>query len=193
MEYPLEYFIMLLVIVGSSVGAIFILKIDWRGYGLLFILSGIIGNIICILFVVLNFYSFPVVPFHFGIHMPYTAILIAFPYYVLLGVRFSPRHWYLKIPFYWAFVHIGVLAEKLMEEYTSIIEYGFYWDTFDSYATWWVYLLVFEFIGGKLVSDDKRRPIQTRAFWYGRWAWFSVHFILIITIFLAGVYVGTLL
>ncbi|KGP72797.1 CBO0543 family protein [Pontibacillus yanchengensis] len=193
LQYPLEHFIMLSVVIGSLLGAYFILRINWKRYGLLFFLSGLIGNILCMIFLLLNFYKFPVVPFHLGIKMPVSAILTAFPYYVLLGVRYSPKRWAWKIPFYMGMVNLGILVEKLLEEYTEIIEYTTYWDTFDSYAVWWVYLLVFEYIGGRLIPQEDRKPIHVKSLWYGRWAWFVLHFIFLVTIFLAGVYVGWLL
>lgn len=192
-QHTTEYVFTAAAIFGSLVGTYFIVKLDWRKYGLLYLLSGISANIVCILFLSLDFYEFPITPFNGALTLPFTALLTTFPYYVLLGVRYSPRRWGWKIPFYWGMVHLGVAAEKLLEEYTNIIQYGKYWDTFDSYATWWIYLLIFEYIGGRIVPAHLRKPLPIEAFRFGNGAWFVLHFILILTIFLAGVYVGTLL
>ncbi|WP_232223968.1 CBO0543 family protein [Anoxybacteroides tepidamans] len=192
-RHELEYIVTAVAIVGSIFGSYFIIKLDWRKYGLLYLISGVSANIVCILFLALDFYKFPVTPLNGALTIPFTALLTTFPYYVLLGVRYSPRRWAWKIPFYWGMVHLGVTAEKLLEEYTKIIQYEKFWDTFDSYAAWWIYLLIFEYVGGRLIPPHLRKPIHIKAFRYGNWAWLLLHFILILSIFLAGVYVGTLL
>ncbi|MNW20794.1 hypothetical protein D3C71_2213570 [compost metagenome] len=51
-------------------------------------------------------------------------------------------------------------------------------------------MLIFEYIGGLIVPDDKRRPIHTAHLNYGRLGWFLLHFVLIGTVFLAGFYLG---
>lgn len=60
----------------------------------------------------------------------------------------------------------------------------------ESYTWWWIFLLVFEVIGGLLVSADNRKPIDEEALRYGKAGWFLIHFIFIITIFLGGFYMG---
>ena len=87
-------------------------------------------------------------------------------------------------------VHLGVVAELLLLNNTKLLMYTKYWDTWDSYTWWWLYLLFFEWIGGKVVPAQARKPLNSDLFHYGRPAWIAVHFILITTIFLAGVYVG---
>jgi len=54
-------------------------------------------------------------------------------------------------------------------------------------------LFVVRSVRGKLVPAARRKPIEAEAFRYGRWAWIAFHFIVISTIFLAGVYVGVTL
>ncbi|WP_019415309.1 hypothetical protein [Paenisporosarcina sp. TG20] len=95
-----------------------------------------------------------------------------------------------KIPFYWVLVHIGMLGETLELQYTNLIEYNLYWDFWDSYTLWWIYLLVFEFIGGLINPDRLRKPLDEYHLKYGKLGWFIVHFVLIITMFLGGVYLG---
>ena len=70
------------------------------------------------------------------------------------------------------------------------MDYKENWDAWDSYTWWWIYLLLFEWIGGKIVPPPSRKPIQSKPFRYGRWGWVVFHFIVITTIFLAGVYTG---
>ncbi|MFB9760793.1 hypothetical protein ACFFMS_21170 [Ectobacillus funiculus] len=45
-------------------------------------------------------------------------------------------------------------------------------------------------MGGKVVPEHLRKPINGESFRYGKWAWIVFHIIVISTIFLAGVYVG---
>ena len=172
------------------IGSLLIIRLDWKRYGLLFLLTAITGNLLCYIFVTIGFYSFPFRLFpHISI-MPFEAILTIFPFYVLLGVRYSPSAWAYKIPFYWAFVHLGMLGETIFLNTTRLIKYDFKWDFWDSYTWWWIFLLVFEWIGGMLVPNQVRKPISSQAFRYGKWAWLLFHFIVIITIFLGGYYLG---
>lgn len=190
MENILEYAITLAAIASSSIGAISIMRKDWKRYGLLFLISGLLGNLICILFISLNFYEFPITPFSFGLPFPLTAVLTAFPFYVLLGVNFSPRRWVWKFPFYWALVNLGVFIEALIVENTKILKYNPPWDLWDSYSTWWLFFLGMEYIGGMIIPQEKRRPISIKSLRYGRWAWIVTHIIFTLTVFLAGVYLG---
>lgn len=82
------------------------------------------------------------------------------------------------------------IGEVLAQNYTQIIKYRKFWDTWDSYTWWWLFLLVFEYIGGLIVSKENRKPLNEEWLKYGEIGWFLLHFILITTIFLAGVYVG---
>ncbi|MHB8156066.1 MAG: CBO0543 family protein, partial [Desulfocucumaceae bacterium] len=68
--------------------------------------------------------------------------------------------------------------------------YNFEWDFWDSYTWWWLFLLVFEYAGGLIVPEKDRKPIGPNTIGYGKAGWLALHFILIITIFLGGVYVG---
>lgn len=189
-EWSIEFLVSIFIGLISGLGILLILRLDWKKYGLLYLLSAVVGNILCILFVSANFYSFPYVLFPEIIQMPFTAVATLFPLYVLIGVRYSPIKWKWKIPFYWVFVHIGMLGETLALQYTNLIEYNLYWDIWDSYTWWWIYLLIFEFIGGLIIPDRLRKPLDEYHLKYGKLGWFIVHFVLIITIFLGGVYLG---
>jgi len=87
-------------------------------------------------------------------------------------------------------VHIGMTGEVLAENYTKVIEYIRYWDTWDSYIWWWLFALVFEWVGGLIVPSGDRSPIPEEHFKYGSLGWYLIHFIFILTIFLAGVFLG---
>ncbi len=171
---------------ASVAGTILILRFQWKQYGLLFLLSGIIGIALCYLFLYFDLYSFPyqLIP---GISkVPFTLILTVFPFYVLAGVRYSPRAWGWKIPFYWVLVHIGVLAEGIIEKTTMILKYNPHWGIWDSYVWWWLFLLVFEWIGGLIVKPENRKPLDPTHLRFGSLGWFILHFILILTFVLAG-------
>lgn len=170
-------------------GTIFVLRFDWKRYGILFLLSGAVAIGLCYIFVKLQFYSFPEIPLH-NLSLPYFEMMVTFPAGVLFGVRYSPQKWVWKIPFYWGIVHIGVLLELLIKEGTPIFRFGMAWDVWDSYTWWWIYFLLFEWIGGKIVPDHLRKPIDGEQFRYGRWGWIVFHAIVISTIFLAGYYLG---
>lgn len=138
----------------------------------------------------MGLYDFPYRLFPGLSPMPLFAILTVFPFYVILGVRYSPSMWGWKIPFYWALVHIGMFFEVLAQNYTQTIKYRNFWDTWDSYTWWWIFLLVFEYVGGLIVSKEYRKPINEELLKYGKTGWFLLHFVLITTIFLAGFYMG---
>ncbi|WP_078544441.1 CBO0543 family protein [Litchfieldia alkalitelluris] len=188
----IETYIYLSVFLIGSILLYLFLRINWKSYGLLFILATVIGNLLCFIFVQLGFYSYPYVILPKFENMPYTAISLSFPIYVLILVRYSPKRWPWKIPFYWAFINLGLLSEYYALHYTSIIKYGFEWDTWDSYTWWWIYFLLFEWIGGQLIPDKDRKPLHIKHLHYGKLGWGLIHLILITTIFLAGYYVGTL-
>jgi hypothetical protein len=90
-------------------------------------------------------------------------------------------------------VHVGMTAEVWAEERTQLIKYNPIWDVWDSYTWWWIFLLVFEWVGGLIVSAQFRKPIDQELLRYGKLGWFILHFILISTIFLAGVYAGVVI
>ena len=185
-----ELLILALATAFSIVGSLLIIRYDWKRYGLLFLISGLVGNILCYIFVKTGFYSFPVRLFPKISIMPFEAILTVFPFYVLLGVRYSPKLWAYKIPFYWAIVHLGMLGETLVLNSTKLVEYNFKWDFWDSYTWWWIYYLLFDWIGNLIVPQKAQRPISQNSFRYGKWAWIVFHFILVITVFLGGLYLG---
>lgn len=189
----METYISIFAITASILGSIFIIRLDWKRYGLLFLISGAVGNILCYIFVKLNFYSFPFRFFPDITPMPFLAILTIFPLYVLIGVRYSPVSWAYKIPFYWAIVHLGMLAETLAQNYTDLIKYNFEWDFWDSYTWWWIYLLLFDWIGSLIIPKQLKKPLDQESFHYGKWVWALFHFIVITTIFLGGLYLGTIL
>ena len=182
--------LLIFAILFSIIGSLFIIRIDWKRYLLLFLISGIIGNIICYVFVKIGFYSFPYRLFPKISLMPFVAISTFFPFYVLLGVRYSPKSWAYKIPFYWAFIHLGMLGETLVKLNTDLIRYNFEWDFWDSYTWWWIFFLLFDWIGGLIIPEHLRKPIDSELFRYGNWVWIVFHFIVISTFFLGGYYLG---
>lgn len=188
--WNVETYISLTGIIISTIISILIIKINWRQYGLLFVISGLVGTLLCYLFIEVGFYIYPYRFFPKLTKMPFTLVLTMFPFYVLFGVRFSPKAWSYKIPFYWVMVHIGVFGEVLSQTFTQIIKYQGYWDTWDSYTWWWLFLIIFEFVGGTIVSQENRKPIDESNFKYGKLGWIILHFTLISTIFMAGFYMG---
>ncbi|UCZ53933.1 hypothetical protein LGQ02_03880 [Bacillus shivajii] len=183
-----------LVLLGAIsigvLGLIYYIKLSWKHYGMLFLMSAFIGNILCFLFVNFGFYTFPYRLLPKLSEMPIIAVTITFPLLVLVGVRYSPKPWPWKIPFYWTIIHVGIFLETIMLTGTRLIEYQFKWDLWDSYTWWWIYFLIFEWIGGMIVPEHLRKPLQIRHLTYGKIGWFLIHFILIITIFLGGYYLG---
>lgn len=188
--WNIETYISVISLVLTAILTFLIIKIDWKKYGLLFIISATTSVILCYIFIDLGLYAFPYRLFPSISKIPFTAILTIFPFYVLLGVRYSPKPWPWKIPFYWVMVHIGMFAETWVENRTQLIKYHPMWDVWDSYTWWWIYLLLFEWIGGLIVTGDIRKPIDQEILRYGKIGWFILHFILISTIFLAGFYMG---
>jgi hypothetical protein len=177
-------------IVFSTAVSLLILRKNWKKYGLLFLLSAVIGNILCYIFVVLGLYYYPFRLFPQISIMPVTLILTMFPALILFGVRYSPKQWAYKIPFYWVIVHLGVLVEGWAESRTQLIKYSASWNLWASYTWWWIFLLVFEWAGGIIVPAESRKPIDQELLKYGKIGFFITHFILITTIFIAGVYTG---
>lgn len=168
----------------------FVIKIDWKRYGFLLLLSAVVGVALCYIFIYMRLYTFPYLLFPSISKIPLTLILTIFPFYVIYGVRFSPKSWMYKIPFYWVLVHFGVFTEALAEKNTQLIKYAEHWQLWDSYTWWWIFLLVFEFVGGMIIPQEKRKPLDEDLLRYGKVGWFILHFILIATIFLAGLEAG---
>ncbi|HBV98878.1 MAG: hypothetical protein JL50_12160 [Peptococcaceae bacterium BICA1-7] len=189
-QWDRDRIILLSSIIVSIAVAYPILKVDWKRYGLLFIMTGVIGNILCYMFVKLGFYSFPRVLFPHIVQMPFFTVLTVFPFIVIAGVRYSPAAWAWKIPFYWAVVHLGMTAETLAMLNTKLIVYHSPWDFWDSYTWWWIFLLLFEWVGGLIIPADRRKPLNISLFSYGKSVFAVFHFIVIVTIFLGGYYLG---
>ncbi|WP_226036595.1 CBO0543 family protein [Aquibacillus saliphilus] len=190
--FNVESFIYIFGIIIGIVILLPFLKLNWKKYGLLFVLAALIGNLLCYLFVTLHFYSFPYLLFPNLLIMPVTTIALSFPIMVLLAVRYSPKHWPWKIPFYWAIIHVGMFFETWALVNTRIIEYNFKWDFWHSYTWWWIFFLIFEWIGGIIVPENLRKPISIESLKFGKLGWAIIHFILILTIFLGGYYLGSL-
>ncbi|SHK17872.1 CBO0543 family protein [Desulforamulus aeronauticus] len=186
----IELYLTITAITLSLIGSYFILRKDWKSYGIVYLLSGIVGNILCYIFVKLTFYSFPFRLFPQISIMPFETILTMFPFFVILGIYYSPRSWAYKIPFYWVIVHLGMVSETLAHNLTNLISYNYEWDFWDSYTWWWIFLLLFDYVGGLIVPCHLRKPISQEAFKYGNGGFFILHFVLIVTVFLGGYYVG---
>lgn len=190
LQWNIETYITVTAILFSLLGLFLIIRINWKRYGLLFLISGTVGNVLCFIFTNLGFYSFPYRLFPNLSNTPLLILSLVFPFIVLVGVRYSPNLWAWKIPFYWVIVHLVVLAETLALQYTNLIKYDFEWDFWDSYTWWWLFFLFFDLIGSLIIPNSLRKPISKESFSYGKWAFFILHFILITTIFLGGVYLG---
>ncbi len=186
----IESYLTVTVDILSIIGVFFIVRKDYKGYGLLFLLAAVTGNILCYAFVKLSFYSFPYLIFPGISNMPIETISVFFPFLVIFSVRYSPREWVHKIGFYWVIVHLGMTAETLANQFTDTIRYNWAWDFWDSYTWWWIYLLLYEFIGGLIVRDEARKPLAAADLRQGSWGYYLLHFILITTIFAGGLYLG---
>ena len=183
-----EIIILLIIIVGI-LGCLSIIRLDWKRYGFIFLISVISSNLVCYMFTYTGLYSFPNNVFHGGLLIPYGLVSTVFPFLALFGIRYSPEKWAWKIPFYWGIVHLGVLGEVILLN-TTIFKFEPEWDLWDSYTLWWINYLLFELLGTKVIPSRLRKPITSDSFRYGSWAWIVFHIIVITTIFLAGVYVG---
>jgi hypothetical protein len=181
--------IFLIIIVLGAAGCLYFIRLDWKRFGAIYLISVISGNLLCYMFTFLDFYTFPNNILHKGFLIPYGLVSTVFPLIAMFGIRYSPVRWVWKIPFYWGIVHIGVLAEVILKQ-TEIFAFKPEWDLWDSYTLWWLNYLLFELLGGKMIPSHLRKPINSEAFKYGNWAWIVFHIIVITTIFLAGVYVG---
>lgn len=187
----IETFILLGGALLSIIGSIFIMRTNWKQYGLLFIAVALVGELLDYLFVKLGFYSYDYKLFHDMPNSPYSLIMTLFPFYILFGVKYSPRAWNYKLLFYMTLVHIGMTGEVLAGNFTRVINYHRFWDTWDSYIWWWLFALAFETIGSLIVSEQYRTPIKDETFKFGNLGWYFTHFIFITTIFLGGIFLGT--
>lgn len=179
-------------IIGLAV-LVYLLRLNWKQYGLFSLIIALIGVSLCSLFVAVGFYEFPYLPNPNKLGIPVAVMAIVFPSIIALSVRYSPTDWAYKIPYYWVIVHLFVFIELILQEKTNLIKYKFAWDLWDTYSAWWVYLLMLEWIGGKIIAPKFRKPIEAQAFRYGNWAWIVLHAVLIFTIFLGGLYSGMLI
>lgn len=171
-------------------GILWVARHDWQRYGFIVLLNAILGSGLCYIFILLGYYTFPYLLVPGFLPFPFESILTAFSFYILLGIRYSPTKWLYKVPYYGMIINPGVFAEFLMERHTQLIKYQPSWDLWDSYTVWWIYFLLFEWLGGKVVPAAARAPIPQEAFAYGRWAWFLFHFIVMLVTFGAGVLAG---
>ncbi|OCA85678.1 hypothetical protein A8F94_12440 [Bacillus sp. FJAT-27225] len=187
-----ERIIIIILFIAGVTGILLISRNNWKRYFFLYLISAISGLLICYAFVAIRLYSFPDIPFHDGLAMPVGIIVTVFPFLVLFGVFYSPEKWIWKIPFYWTIVHLGIAGEVFLKQ-TSLFRFSTEWDLWDSYTLWWLYLILFDLLGGKIIPRENRLPIPDDAFRYGKWGWIVSHVILISTIFLAGVYTGAAL
>lgn len=185
----LEAWGMLAALVLLGAGCIRMIRADWRCFGALYLMSAVSANCLCYLITLTGFYSFPRNVLHGSLLIPYGLVSTAFPLIAMVGVRYSPERWVWKIPFYWTVIHLGFSAELLLL-ITGIFQFGPKWDLWDSYTLWWIYYLLFELLGKKLIPRQLRKPINAETFRYGNWGWIIVHVVLIASIFGAGVYVG---
>ncbi|UKS25316.1 hypothetical protein LOZ80_27510 [Paenibacillus sp. HWE-109] len=185
-----ETIIQITLTIVTLIGALLIMRNNWKRYSALFLLSALVSLVLCYIFVKIGLYTFPMRLFPKLTSIPISTVVTVFSFYVLLGVRFSPALWIWKIPVYWVMVHVGMLAESWAVQETNLIQYAKFWDVWDSYTWWWIYLLVFEWVGGMIVPAESRRPINHTWLQYGKLGWFLLHFILIVTIFLGGFYLG---
>ncbi|WP_317450884.1 CBO0543 family protein [Alkalibacillus aidingensis] len=190
--FNIESYLLVSVCLVGLIGLISYLRMDWKRFGLLALASAMVGNVLCFIFVTLDFYTYPYRLFPQLSEMPIIAMTLAVPFLVLLSVRYSPQKWAWKLPFYWVLVHGVMLFESLVLIYTDIIQYEFKWDLWDSYTWWWVYFLFFEWFGGKVIPDHLRKPLKAEHLRFGKIGWVIVHFVLIVTIFLGGYYLGRL-
>ncbi|OGO76624.1 MAG: hypothetical protein A2Y23_05510 [Clostridiales bacterium GWB2_37_7] len=190
-EWNIETFILLGGAGISFIASMFVMKISWKQYGILYITAAIIGEILDIVFVKLDLFYYPYKLFHNMPISPYTLVMTIFPFYVIFGVRYSPMPWKYKFPFYMTIIHLGMTGEVLAQYFTKVIEYGEHWDTWDSYIWWWLFILGFELVGGLIVSKEYRTPISEDVFKYGNLGWYITQFIFTATVFLGGVLLGT--
>jgi hypothetical protein len=184
-----EMYISIISLAIVVIGSYFIVRLDWKKYGLLYLLAGVIGNLLCFLFVEVGFYSFPYILLPF-LKTPIVGTLTTFSYLVLLGVRYSPDNWAYKIAFYGVIVNTGVFFELVLKNTTRLIYYDFEWDLWDTYTAWWGFFILMEWMGGKMIPANLRKPLHIETFRFGNWFWFVIHIVAMFTIFLAGLYLG---
>ena len=102
----------------GSIGVLFFFHIDWKKFGLLYLISGLGGLFLCTFFMLFKFYDFPS-HMRIGLSMPHFTLLIFFSLVAMLGVRYSPRRWSWKLPFYMTIVHLGMIAETWAQTSTQ--------------------------------------------------------------------------
>ena len=189
-DYSLEMYISIAAIIITWAGCFCIIKQDWKHWGPLFLAAAFLGTVLCYIFVKLHFYSFPYILFIDYVIFPVLVIGHGVPLLVLLGIKYSPTKWSHKILFYWVIIIPAMTGETAAHNWTRLIKYELFWDFWDSLTAWWFFLLLFEWIGGMYIPRHLRRPIPTEAFNFGGWGWLIAHFLMIMGLILAGVYLG---
>ncbi len=189
--FSLEGLIIIFSTIISIIISILIIRLNWKRYGLLFLLSSFAGYFICYIFVKLGYYHYPYTLLPNYSLMPITSITTVFPFIVIGSVCFSPKEWKWKIPFYWTIVHAGMVFEIWAIRNTTLIEYLNKWDSWDSYTSWWIYLLIFQLIGEKIVPAKYTYPINSAKFRYSSIFWIISHMILVGSIFYFGYHTGS--
>lgn len=186
----IETWITVISLLLGLIALSFLLRLDWKSYGLLSLLVGLFGASLCASFVGLGFYSFPYLLFPNRLGIPIAIMSLVVSSIIALSIRYSPLKWSYKIPYYWGIVHIVVALELVMQLKTSLIKYKLAWNAWDSYSAWWLYFLIFEWLGGKIIPSALRNPIDSSAFQYGNWGWIVLHIILITTFIGTGLGLG---
>lgn len=184
----IETLLILSVVLVSIMGSFLIIRINWKLYGALFLLSGAAGTLICLILYLLGLYAFPFRLFQPGEAIPLELTLIVFPFFVLFTVRFSPKSWGWKLAYYMVFVHLAALAEALVENNTQIIKYSAHWQLWESYFFWWLFLLSFEGLAGRIVPPANRKPPSPDFLRFGHAGWVIAHVVFMFTVYLAGLY-----
>lgn len=189
--FSLEGIIIITSTIVSLIISVLIIRLNWKRYGLLFLLSSTIGYLICYAFVNLGYYYYPYTLLPNYSLMPITSVTTVFPFIVITSVCFSPKEWKWKIPFYWTIVHAGMSFEIWAIRNTSIIEYLNKWDSWDSYTTWWIFLLLFQLAGEKIIPEKDTYPINSDKFKFTKVFWVISHVILIASFFYFGFHTGS--
>ena len=93
----IETYILIIALIINVIGIVWVARHNWKRYGLLTLASGLLGSIICYIFILLKYYEFPNLLIEGFLPFPFESIVTAFSFYVLLGVRYSPKKWIYKI------------------------------------------------------------------------------------------------
>ena len=83
LDHTIETFILLGALIINIAGIIWIARHNWKRYGLLLLASGLLGSLICYIFILIKYYTFPqqlIEPF---LPFPFESILTAISIYEL--------------------------------------------------------------------------------------------------------------